>query len=114
MTGLHAILGAIVIVLNAVVVARGLMSKVDEEKFLPFASFSQGLLAVQIVTGFFLVGGVDGPEAPHYFLPLIGLASVFGLRNLHAWPRVRVTSLASFLVVLVSVYAFYSGVTAPK
>lgn len=114
MGALHALVGLAVVGLNATVGVLGLRPLKDRERFWSIAGFAHGALALQVVTGFFLVTSTIGDSlgAAHTFAPAAALAGVLGARSVKGEGRVRAVAIVSLLVVAIAVWAFVTGVAS--
>jgi hypothetical protein len=111
MGAFHGLIGVAVVGLNLTVGVLGFRTKTDRDRFWSLAGFAHGALALQVVTGFFLITSTIGDKLgpAHTFAPAVALAGVLAARNVKGEGRVRAVAAASLIVVAIAVWAFVTG-----
>ncbi len=113
MTFFHALLGAAVILLNGATGVDGLVLHDDGERFWQVGGLAHGALALQLVSGFFLLTGTTrGLTFLHILLPAVAFVLVMIARSRDDEQRGRLVAFASLLACAVAVFAYASGVVA--
>jgi hypothetical protein len=107
MAAVHTVLGILVLVLA--LGGGGPLVGAADERLASLAGLALGALALQVVTGFFLVTGtVRDVGAAHQFLPALALGAGVAARLVTGPARGRVVGAASLFVVAVTVTAMVS------
>jgi hypothetical protein len=107
MAAVHTVLG--ILVLALAIGGAGLLVRPADERLSSLAGLALGALALQVMTGFFLVTGTGRDVgAAHQFLPALALGTGVAARLVTGPARARVIGAASLFIVAVSVTAMVS------
>lgn len=108
---IHVLVGVAVVASGGVCAAVGLALRDDRPQWFQGAvGLTLGLLALQSITGVFLVtGSSTGLPAWHYLLPLASLGALIAARSVKQGTNARAIGASCALIVAAGIYAFMSA-----